>query len=199
MRTAAALALCVVLTGCSLGGPNPPANPVAGAASTPPQPASAARITPPPVAPPAPPGTSLPAYKCADSSGGTAGNANVTQARVAAQVGYDRLVLQFDTKVPSYTVKRQAKPTFKNGASGASLTLSGTAGALVQVHSATMATSYSGTTDFSHPEFLVLNEARLTEDFEGYVSWGLGLSHPACMRTFTLSDPPRLVVDFKTA
>ncbi|MEA2656639.1 MAG: hypothetical protein QOI23_2004 [Chloroflexota bacterium] len=196
MRSAAALALCVVLAACSLGGPTAPAIPVAGTTSTPQQAASAARITPPPVAPPAPPGTNVPAFKCADSAGGSAGIGNVTQARVGAQAGYDRLVLQFDTKVPAYTVKRQAKPTFKNGASGASLTLSGTAGVLVQVHSATMASSYSGTTDFTHPEFVVLNEARLIEDFEGYVLWGLGLSRPACMRTFTLSDPPRLVVDF---
>lgn len=198
MRIAAALALWIVLAGCSLGGPTPAANPVAGTSSTPPQAASAARITPPPVAPPAPPGTNVPVFKCADSAGGTAGNAMVNQARVAAQLGYDRFVLQFDTKVPAYTVKRQAKPIFKNGASGTSLTLAGTAGALIQVHSATMASSYSGSTDFTHPEFLVLNEARLTEDFEGYVSWGLGLSRPACLRTFTLSNPPRLVVDFKT-
>jgi hypothetical protein len=198
MRTAAALGLCVVLTGCSLGGPSAPAIPVAGTASTAPQAASAARITPPPVAPPAPPGTNVPAFKCADASGGSAGNAYVTQVRVAAQAGYDRLVLQFDTKVPAYTVRRQAKPTFKNGASGASLTLSGTAGALVQVHTTTMASSYTGSTDFTHPEFPVLNEARLIEDFEGYVSWGVGLSRPSCLRTFTLSDPPRLVVDFKT-
>jgi hypothetical protein len=199
MRTAAAIALCVVLAGCSLGGPTTPAIPVAGTTSTPAQAASAARITPPPVAPPAPPGTNLPPFKCADSAGGSAANANITQARVAAQVGYDRLVLQFDTKVPAYTVKRQAKPTFKSGASGASVALSGTAGALLQVHSATMASSYSGPTDFTHPEFRVLKEARLVEDFEGYVSWGLGLGRPPCMRTFTLSDPPRLVVDFASA
>jgi hypothetical protein len=199
MRAAAALGLCVVLSGCSLGGPSAPAIPAAGTSSTPPQAASAARITPPPVSPPAPPGTNVPAFKCADSAGGGAGTANITQARVGAQAGYDRLVLQFDTKVPAYTLKRQAKPTFKNGASGASLTLRGTAGALLQVHTATMAPSYSGSTDFTHPEFLVLNEARLVEDFEGYVSWGLGLSRPACVRAFTLSDPPRLVVDFASA
>jgi hypothetical protein len=199
MRTAAAIALCVVLAGCSLGGPSAPAIPVAGTTSTPTQAASAARITPPPVAPPAPPGTNVPAFKCADSTGGSAANATITQARVAAQVGYDRLVLQFDTKVPAYTVKRQGKPTFKSGASGASVTLSGTGGALLQVHSARMASSYSGPTDFTHPEFLVLKEARLVEDFEGYVSWGLGLSRPPCMRTFTLSDPPRLVIDFASA
>jgi hypothetical protein len=66
------------------------------------------------------------------------------------------------------------------------------------VHSATGATSFTGPTDFQHPEYQVLKEARQTEDFEGYVSWGLGLSQPACMRTFTLVDPPRLVVDFVT-
>jgi hypothetical protein len=199
MRTAAALALCILLTACGLGGPTAGATPADGSSTNPVQAASAARITPPPVTPPAPPGTSLPAFKCADASGGTAGSANVTAVRVTEQAGYDRFVLQFDGKVPAYTVKRQAKPVFTTGGSGQSVTLSGTAGALVQVHSATEAGTYSGPTDISHAEFLVLTGARLTGDFEGYVSWGLGLSRPACLRTFTVADPPRLVVDFKTA
>lgn len=188
----------MILASCGLAGPTASATPVAGASSAPIQAASAPRITQPPVTPPTPPGNNPPAFKCADASGGTAGNANVTGVRVAESVGYDRFVLQFDTKVPTYTVKRQAKPVFKSGGSGQSITLSGAAGVLVQVHSATGASTYNGPTDFSHAEFLVLKEARLTEDFEGYVSWGLGLSRPACMRTFTVSDPPRLVVDFTT-
>ncbi len=140
----------------------------------------------------------MPAFRCADAVGGSAGSANVSGVRAAEQLGYDRFVLQFDTKVPSYTVKRQAKPVFKSGGSGQTVTLSGTSGALVQVHSATGAGSYNGPTDILHSGFLVLSEARLVEDFEGYVSWGFGLSRPACMRTFTLSDPPRLVIDFTT-
>jgi hypothetical protein len=199
MRAAAALALCVVLASCGLPGPTASATPVAGATSNPTQVASAPRITPPPVTPPTPPGTNLPAFKCANASGGSAGSANVTAVRVDEQVGYDRFVLQFDTKVPTYTVKRQAKAVFSSGGSGQPITLTGAAGALVQVHSATGASTYSGPTDFAHPEFLVLNEARLTEDFEGYVGWGLGLSRSACLRAFTLTDPPRLVVDFTTA
>jgi hypothetical protein len=198
MRTAAALALCVILAGCGLGGPTASATPVAVATSTPNQAASAPRITPPTVTPPTPPGTNLPAFKCADAAGGIAGSAGVTGARVAEQPGYDRFVLQFDTKVPAYTVKRQAKPIFKTGASGQSITLSGTVGVLVQIHTATQSGTYSGATDFTHAEFHVLNEARLTEDFEGYVSWGLGLSRSVCLRTFTLSNPARLVVDFTT-
>jgi hypothetical protein len=140
----------------------------------------------------------VPAFKCADASGGTAGSANVSGVRVAEQLGYDRFVVQFDTKVPAYTVKRQAKPVFNSGASGQSITLSGAAGVIVQVHSATGANTYTGPTDFTHPEFLVLSEARLTQDFEGYVSWGLGLSRASCLRAFTLSNPARLVVDFAT-
>ncbi len=199
-RPAAAAFLCLILAGCTQLGPAS-ANPAANTATTPASGsvASAPRITPPPVKPPTPPGTNLPAFACKDAGGGSTGVANVTAARVGSQTGYDRFVLQFDGKVPTYTVKRQAKPTFSLGASGQSITLSGTAGALVQVHSATQSNTYSGPTDFTHPEFIVLKEARLTEDFEGVVAWGLGLAHPACLRTFTLSNPSRLVVDFSTA
>jgi hypothetical protein len=138
------------------------------------------------------------AFKCADATGGSTGTANLTGVRVAEQSGFDRLVLQFDAHVPSYTVKRQAKPTFRGGASGQAVTLSGTAGVLVQVHSASASGTYSGPTDIRHPEYAVLVEAKIVEDFEGYLSWGIGLNTASCLRAFTLSDPARLVIDFKT-
>ncbi|HSS61964.1 MAG TPA: hypothetical protein VLK30_10975 [Candidatus Limnocylindrales bacterium] len=147
--------------------------------------------------PPTPPGTNLPAFACADASGGKTGVANVIAARVAAQQGYDRFVLQFDAIVPTYTVKRQAKPTFNQGASGQTVTLAGTAGVLVSVSSATGGTTFTGSTDVVAPNNAVLKEARQTQDFEGNVSWGLGLSQPACMRAFVLDNPARLVVDFQ--
>jgi hypothetical protein len=198
MRIAAALALGLTLTACGLGGPTASATPVAAVPGTPNQAASAPRITPPTVTPPTPPGTNLPAFRCADAAGGIVGSASVTGARLAEQAGYDRFVLQFDTKVPAYTVKRQPKPVFKSGGSGQSITLSGAVGVLVQIHTATQSGTYTGPTDFTHAEFRVLNEARLIEDFEGYVQWGLGLSRSVCLRTFILSSPPRLVVDFTT-
>ena len=159
--------------------------------------ASAPRIAPAPVTPPTPPGTNLPDFACSDASGGKTGVANTITARAAEQDTYDRFVLQFDPIVPTYTVKRQDKPVFPLGASGQSVTLSGTAGVLVTVHSASGTTSFSGSTDLIHSEFQVLKEARQTQDFEGYVSWGLGLSGPTCMRVFTLTDPARLVVDLQ--
>jgi hypothetical protein len=161
--------------------------------------ASAPRIEAPPVAPPAPPGTNLPEFACADASGGKTGVANFTMARVASQPAYDRFVLQFDPIVPTYTVKRQAKPVFKLAASGQDTTLQGNAGVLVTVHSATGATTFTGSLDIVQPQSKVLVEAKQTQDFEGYVSWGLGLSRAACMRVFTLQDPARLVVDFQIA
>ena len=159
--------------------------------------ASGPRISAPPVTPPTPPGTNLPAFACSDASGGKTGVANAITARASEQDGYDRFVLQFDPIVPTYTVKQQAKPVFTLGGSGQSVTLSGTAGILVSVHSATGATTFTGSTDMVHSDYTILKEARQTEDFEGYVSWGLGLSRATCMRVFTLSDPARLVVDLQ--
>ncbi len=194
MKAALLLSL-ILLTACGTG-----LAPAAAVSPGPSQgPASAPRIEQPPVTPPTAPGTNLPAFACADTGGGKTGVANVVAARVATQAGYDRFVLQFDAVVPSYTVKRQASPVFASGASGQTLTLSGTSGVLVRVHSATGANTFTGSTDITHGEYPVLKEARQTEDFEGYVSWGLGLSKAACLRTFTLTDPARLVVDFSTS
>ena len=192
MRAAALAALSIVLLSCS--------SVTSPTAAVSPDAASSGRtgpvITPPPVTPPTPPGSALPAFVCADASGGTPGSANVTAVRVGQEPGYDRFVLQFDSTVPAYTVKRQSKPVFTKGASGQTITLSGTAGVRVQVHTSTQASTYTGQTDFTQAGFPVLKEARLTEDFEGTVAWGLGLGAPACMRAFTLKGPARLVIDF---
>jgi hypothetical protein len=199
MRVAAIAALCVILSACSLLGGSSSTPSGNAAATDSPAAVSAARITPPPVTPPTAPGTNLPAFACANASGGAAGTASVTGVRVGEQVGYDRFVIEFTSSVPAYTVTRQASPTFTNSPSGQRVTLSGTAGALVIVHNATGAGTYIGSNDLQHSEFDVIKEARQTEDFEGTLQWALGLSRPACMRTFTLANPPRLVVDFTTA
>jgi hypothetical protein len=195
MRAARILCLSLLVAAC---GPTLAPAATVSPAGSPSSVASAPRIADPPVSPPAPPGTNLPAFACTDASGGQTGVANAVAARVAEQIGYDRFVLQFDSTVPSYTVKRQATPTFPSGASGETITLSGTSGVLVNVIGASGAGTFTGTTDLTHGEYLVLKEARQTQDFERHLSWGLGLGKPACMRVFTLTDPARLVVDFST-
>ena len=162
--------------------------------------ASGPRFSQPPVSPPTPLSVTLPGFACANSGGGKAGvTANVTDVRVGQQTDYDRFVLQFDGAVPTYTATRQASPTFKMSPSNQPITLSGTYGVLVTVQTAAEANTYSGPTDISHGEFRVIKEARLTQDFEGSVSWALGLDHAACMRTFTLTGPSRLIVDFSVS
>jgi len=179
-------------------GPELIPNAAVSPAGTPGTHASAPRISPPPVIPPSPPGTNLPAFACADASGGKTGVANVITARTSEQTGYDRFVLQFDGIVPTYTVVRQAKPVFATGATGQQVTLSGTAGILITVHSATGNTTFTGSNDIFDSDFAVIKEARQLQDFEGTVAWGLGISNPTCMRVFTLTDPARLVVDLQT-
>lgn len=195
MRIGLAVALISLLAAC---GPSlTPSAAVGPSSSDAPSSASGPRISPPPVTPPTPPGTNLPAFTCTDWSGGTVGEANTITTRVGEDQGYDRFVLQFDPIVPTYTVKRQANAVFTQGASGQSVTLAGKAGVLVTVHSAQGTTTFTGSTDVATPGYKVLLEARQTQDFEGYVSWGLGLSQASCMRVFVLSAPARLVVDFQ--
>jgi hypothetical protein len=197
MRIALGLAVVSLLAACSpsisQGAATSPDPSVAAGAPN----ASGPRIQQPPVTPPTPPGTNLPDFACADLAGGKTGVANTIAARAGEVQAYDRFVLQFDPIVPTYSVKRQAKPVFPMGASGQTITLAGTTGVLVTVHSATGATTFQGDSDIVHNEYQVLKEARQTQDFEGSVSWALGLSKPACMRAFVLGDPARLVVDFQ--
>jgi hypothetical protein len=194
MGWAALAALSFVLLGCTAT-----TTPTAAVTSDTPSPARTDPvISPPPVSPATPPGTPLPPFVCKDAGGGSAGIDGVTAVRVDESAGYDRFVMQFDGQVPVFTVKRQAKPVFTQGGSGQTITLSGTSGVLVSLRSASQSATYSGPTDFTQAGFGVLKEARLTQDFEGTVSWGLGLGSPACMRVFTLVAPARLVIDFAT-
>jgi hypothetical protein len=194
VRTGLSLLLLAILAAC---GPDITPSAATNSGGTGAANASGPRISQPPVTPPTPPGTNLPDFACADASGGKTGVANTITARVGQDAGFERFVLQFDPIVPTYTVKRQSTPVFTQGGSGQTVMLSGTAGVLVTVHSAQGATTFTGQTDLIHPEYQIIKEARQTQDFEGYVSWGIGLSKPACMRVFVLDEPARLVVDFQ--
>jgi hypothetical protein len=172
----------------------------APAASATPTPVPAAGASPTPA--PRPSGTpspALPAFTCAQQSGGAAVTppplAGVTMVRLGPQSGYDRFVIQFNGPVPQYDVTPQGSATFVHDASGAPVTLSGSAGLLVTLHSAQSQGTYTGSTDLRPAGTAVVQEARQVGDYEGVVHWGLGLSNAACFRAFTLAGPSRLVVD----
>ena len=79
--------------------------------------------------------------------------------------------------------------------SGVQVTLAGSAGLVVTVRGATANGSFTGSTDLRPSGTAVLEEARQIGDFEGVVTWGLGLSRASCFRVLTLTGPSRLVVD----
>jgi len=142
----------------------------------------------------------LPGFSCATQNGGAAqpagstGPVPVTDVRAAAQSGVDRFVIQFSGPVPQYEVKPQANATFTRDPSGFRVSLEGSAGLQVTVHGAQSYGSYSGSTDLT-PRLTVLREARQVGDFEGVLTWGLGLSRASCFRAYVLTGPSRLVID----
>ena len=141
---------------------------------------------------------SLPAFACADASGGAGGVAGtVTSVRVAHHDGYDRLVIGFATSnaVPQYTVTRQAASTFTRDASGQKVTLDGSSGIKVVLHDSDIA---AGVPSDQKPGLAEIGEVANIGNFERVVSYGVGLHDQACIRVFQLTGPSRLVIDVAT-
>jgi len=128
-------------------------------------------------------------------------SAEVAAVRTAGHEGYDRFVLQFRGGLPSYTVRKRLTPSFPT-TSGKPVVLSGITGLEVIVNPANAhddrgRASFSGPRSFHPSGTTVLLEVAQIEDFEGTVTWGLGLSRASCFRTFELDGPPRVIVDVK--
>ena len=158
--------------------------------------------TPAPTSPPSPAPSSLTPFSCTDLSGGQSTGtspAQLTFIRIAHQAaGYDRVVFEFaGGTLPSYTLTHQASTNFVKDASGQPVTLQGSAGLKLVFHGAAGYPTYSGSTDLK-PDLPVVKEVEQLGDFEGVLSWGIGLSQQSCMRTLELSGPTRLVVDVQT-
>ena len=129
-----------------------------------------------------------------DAAGGSVAGSDVVAVRIGQYTGYDRIVIEFASGVPSYSVTRQANPTFTRSPRGDQVTLEGTAGVLIVVHSVTNWSSYGGPTAFN-AGYPCLREALMVENFEGYQQWALGIQGTPALRVATLSSPSRLVVD----
>ena len=138
----------------------------------------------------------LPAFACAPASGGGNARANVTSARASTASGFDRFVLEFDGAVPAYTVKPTPTATFTQDPSGQQLKLAGAAGLRITLVGSTLSPKFGDPADVTYPH-PVLKESRRLGDFEGTLSWGLGLARPSCFRVFVLTVPGRLVIDLE--
>lgn len=168
--------------------PTPAASPSPSASPTP-----SATPSPTPVASPTPPA----GFVSTAVSGGAVASSTVTTVRVGAHPGYDRFVIEFGGSVPSYTVTPQGSSTFTRSPRGDRVTLEGTGGVLIVVHSVTNWTTYSGPTA-ALPRDPYLRQVLLVENYEGYQQWALGIQGAPWIRVTTLGSPARLVVDVAT-
>jgi hypothetical protein len=142
---------------------------------------------------------------CGTQSGGSgAAGSPITDVRVGHHTeegGFDRIVFQFEgSGIPSWTAIPKSSALFYTDPKGTPVQLEGMAGIKLTLFSIPMG-SYTGLKDFDpdFPPLTQLAEARLLGDFEGYVTWGLGLERQSCKRIFTLSGPSRLVIDVPTS
>jgi Sporulation and spore germination len=125
-----------------------------------------------------------------------AGQARLNGVRVGqhAGAGFDRVVFDL-TGLPGYQVHR-VRQVIQDG-SGNALTLRGDAFLTVRLEPAVAHDAEGRSTAPRRivPSFTQLKEVRLAGDFEGAVTYGLGVAAQSDFRVTTLTNPRRLVVD----
>jgi len=146
---------------------------------------------------------------CKPQTGGDEGVfMNLTDVRVGAHEGFDRIVFEFaepkpnpagNGGVPHYEI-RQAKPPFTQDPSDMPLDVFGDAFVQLVVQGAT-GYDFDGNPTYTGPRVLTpgfgtLAEAAQAGDFEATLTWVIGLSRPTCWQVQELHDPDRLVIDF---
>ncbi len=120
-----------------------------------------------------------------------------TDVRVAEHESFDRLVLAFTgTGIPGWAVNYVDKAALDG--SGETVTLGGDAILDIYASGTTWPGSgyYGGPRHFEPPSGRILDDVYVGGTFEGYTQVLVGIDGaPVPFRVFTLSDPPRLVVD----
>jgi hypothetical protein len=125
---------------------------------------------------------------------------NIVDVRVGTHDDYDRVVFEFDSGIPEFTVD-QAEPPFTEDGSGFPIDVEGESFMVLVMRGGTKQTdtgesSYDGPTDFD-PGLDRLVDLVEGGDFEAQSTWYFGLTGDACTRVFTLSEPDRLVIDIE--
>jgi len=125
--------------------------------------------------------------------------AHLVAVRAARQDTVDRVVFEFSDQVPGYKVAYGKKPIV--GTSGKEVPLAGAAALVVHMEAATGFNLDTGKPTYSGPQRLqpagtrAVDDVAQVEDFEGVLSWALGVNAEIPFRVSTLTAPPRLVID----
>jgi hypothetical protein len=194
---AACLLAAVAATGCTDGSGEPSATPSSTAATT-------TRGGPTDTTGPGTATTAAPRWTTATKAG--TNNPKVpedmpmlTAIRTGSHDGYDRVVLQFRNDLPSWRVGYVDQVPSE---SGATVPLEGAASLFVQVDPAwahdldtpPYAATYTGPRTLT-PRYPTLRQVRLVDEFEGHLTFGVGLQRRAGFRVLELRGPPRLAID----
>lgn len=123
--------------------------------------------------------------------------------RMGVHPGFDRVVLEFDGGIPAVATTLTSSPVIEDP-SGRELDVAGEAVLLVRLEPAfgydpeTGAPAYEGEHRMALPSGGVVTEVVLVGDFEGVITWAVGLRHPVDPVVRTATDPSRVVVDLPT-
>lgn len=163
------------------------------------QPPTQAPAEAPAATPPASPADTPPAGR-EWTAGTTAGRGSygvLRSVRTARNEGFDRVVFEFQGAIPAHRVEYVDRPVRKCG-SGDATRVAGDGWLRVRFTPAQAHTDDGRPTVTQRERSLslpVLREIELTCDFEGEVTWVIGVASPNRYRVLTLSGPARLVVD----
>jgi hypothetical protein len=125
--------------------------------------------------------------------------------RVAAQGGFDRVVFEFEGALPGYRVATTEAPVHEDG-SGDEVDVEGSALLEVRFDNASgvrfegerVVEVYTGPDRVRSAGTQVVAEVVELGDFEGTVTWVIGLRTSTGVQVSTLTSPHRLVVDVPT-
>ena len=125
--------------------------------------------------------------------------AKLAAVRTGTHEGFDRVVFEFDERVPGYHIEYIDQPVRKCG-SGKVTPLAGDGWLEVRMYPAKAHTEQGQPTVSNRermPKLPVLWELELTCDFEAVVTWVFGVESPNRYQVRELSSPPRLVIDLR--
>jgi hypothetical protein len=118
--------------------------------------------------------------------------------------GYDRFVVEFANQaagLPFWTATPKSSALFyqESGQGFRPVQLEGNAGIKLSMFSTSLHDPAPVEPDDFNPTFPQLTEVRDIGDFEGHVTFGLGLVNQSCKRIQVFNSPLRLVIDVPTS
>jgi hypothetical protein len=122
----------------------------------------------------------------------------LVDVRYACHDGFDRVVFDFRDNMTGYRIEYVEPPIAADG-SGEPLDIEGEAFLYVRFHVA-QAHDDAGDSTYTGPREITpglesVTEMEMAGDFEGYVTWGIGLPEELDVRVLPLEDPFRVAID----